>query len=902
MRLLSGEPMTILDPERWQVLSGYLESALDLPDGERELWVEALRARDEALGADVQELLDERAVIARKAFLESSAISLSSFGIYAGQRIGPYTITTLLGQGGMGMVWLAERDDGRFERRVAVKFLKLAIAGSTAERFRREGRILARLTHPRIAQLLDAGVAAAGEPYLIIEYVDGQPIDDYCDRHRLDIRARIRLFLEVLSAVSHAHANLIVHRDIKPSNILVDEKGDPKLLDFGIARILDATADPGITQERSMTPGYASPEQVRGLSPAVTSDVYSLGAVLYKLLAGRSPHALDRSESRMIEDAAYASDPPPPSRFNRALPRDLDCIVGMALRKEPVDRYRSVDALAGDLQAFLDARPVTARSGNAWYRSQRFLRRYRLPVVTVALVIASLSAGVLIANQQRRLAERRFAQLKSFANRVIELDPVLQQLPGSIGARQQVVSVTLEYLRGLAAETHDDPALLQELADAYTRIARVQGVPTAVNLGKPADAEASLQQAEALVERLLTLRPRDPAALSLAMDIAHYRMVLAESSARAIDKTSRVAAPPALVYAREAAARADLLLTAPNADRDDIVAVFGNIALTYLNMRRYSEALPYARRAIELARPVPLSQIRMAQGLSLVASALRYQGDLDGALDAVRQARQMAESASYHSALDRQLNLYGVLLREGQILGQVDNVSLDRRDDAIEPLQKAIDLNDTIARQEPKDNVSRTRVSTTAGDLGAVLSDRDPERALRVYDLGLSRLAEMAPAPSALRQKARLLAASSSPLRRLGRRTEASQRVDAAVKIMASSSAQDDYPDLIAPSVVVTRARSDALADEGRFKEASALYQQLLDRVTAIGAVPMSDLRDATTVSTLNAGLADLCRRAGDSAECARFEQRRRELWQHWIDILPGNAYVLRQLAAIKAQ
>jgi len=216
----------------------------------------------------VQELLDERAVIARKAFLESSAISLSSFGIYAGQRIGPYTITTLLGQGGMGMVWLAERDDGRFERRVAVKFLKLAIAGSTAERFRREGRILARLTHPRIAQLLDAGVAAAGEPYLIIEYVDGQPIDDYCDRHRLDIRARIRLFLEVLSAVSHAHANLIVHRDIKPSNILVDEKGDPKLLDFGIARILDATADPGITQERSMTPGYASPEQVRGLSPA----------------------------------------------------------------------------------------------------------------------------------------------------------------------------------------------------------------------------------------------------------------------------------------------------------------------------------------------------------------------------------------------------------------------------------------------------------------------------------------------------------------------------------------------------------------------------------------------------------------------------------------------------------
>ena len=269
--------MSTLSPEQWQLLSPYLDQALAMSHDERAAWLRSLSEQNPALGEQLVALLDEHRVLMQEGFLESSGCFLPSAPGLAGQTLGPYTLIASIGQGGMGSVWLAERSDGRFERRVAVKFLNFARMGKSGEeRFRREGSILARLAHENIAELADAGVSAAGQPYLVLEYVEGEHIDRYCDHRRLDVEARVRLFLEVLAAVAHAHSNLIVHRDLKPSNVLVSNDGQVKLLDFGIAKLLEGEGQEGsatlLTVEggRAMTPEYAAPEQVTG-APVTTA-------------------------------------------------------------------------------------------------------------------------------------------------------------------------------------------------------------------------------------------------------------------------------------------------------------------------------------------------------------------------------------------------------------------------------------------------------------------------------------------------------------------------------------------------------------------------------------------------------------------------------------------------------
>ena len=289
-----------MNGERWRAVSPLLDRALELSDAERAAWLERLRRRDPTMADDVESLLERRGATGWDGFLQSRPILPAAS--LAGQTMGAYTLERILGQGGMGAVWLAKRSDGRFEGRAAVKLLNLALVGrSGEERFRREGTILARLTHPHIARLFDAGVSAAGQPFLVLEYVEGDPIERFCEDHGLSVEERLRLFLDVLDAVAHAHANLIVHRDIKPSNVLVDANGDVKLLDFGIAKLLQDEADAGeataLTREggSALTPEYAAPEQVRGDPVTTATDVYALGVVLYELVTGRRPYRVSRS-------------------------------------------------------------------------------------------------------------------------------------------------------------------------------------------------------------------------------------------------------------------------------------------------------------------------------------------------------------------------------------------------------------------------------------------------------------------------------------------------------------------------------------------------------------------------------------------------------------------------------
>ena len=408
--------MSGLGRERWQILRPYLDHALELAGDERIAWLESLRAQDPTLVADLLALLAERTALSQEGFLEGRAPLPPPGAWLAGQTIGAYTLVSIIGQGGMGSVWLARRSDGRFEGQAAVKLLNASLVGhASEERFRREGSILARLTHPHIAHLVDAGVSTTGQPYLVLEYVEGQQIDRYCDAKALGVEARVGLFLDVLTAIAHAHANLIVHRDIKPSNVLVATDGQVKLLDFGIAKLIEGEAAgeaTALTREggRALTPEYAAPEQVTGGPITIATDVYALGALLYLLLCGHHPAGEARRSPAELLRAIVDVEPPRLSeaaqdpKARRPLKGDLDTIVAKALKKRPAERYASVTALADDLKRYLDHQPISARPDTPAYRAAKFVRRNRAPVALAALALVALLAGVAGTITQARRA------------------------------------------------------------------------------------------------------------------------------------------------------------------------------------------------------------------------------------------------------------------------------------------------------------------------------------------------------------------------------------------------------------------------------------------------------------------------------------------------------------------
>jgi serine/threonine protein kinase/predicted negative regulator of RcsB-dependent stress response len=416
-----------IDARSWQELSKLLDTALDLPPERRDAWLDTLGSEFDALKPRLRELLSRSVGVETGDFLgtlpriELPAPAVST-PYQAGFEIAGYRLLRELGSGGMGSVWLAERTDGMVNRAVALKLPHGAwIAAGLAERMAREREILASLNHPNIATLYDAGVTSEGQPFLALEYVEGRPIDDYCRDHSLDLRSRLKLFAQVGHAVAHAHAKLVVHRDLKPSNILVTAEGQVRLLDFGIAKLLevDKIAEGHLTEltGRALTPDYASPEQIQGEPITTASDVYSLGVILYELLTGERPYRLKRDSRGALEDAIVLSDPRRPSdvvakNMRSALRGDLDVIALKALKKRPDERYATVNALVEDVYRFLDRRPVLARPDSAVYRLRRFLARNRLAASAATLVAVALIAGTAISAWQARLAiaERQYAQ------------------------------------------------------------------------------------------------------------------------------------------------------------------------------------------------------------------------------------------------------------------------------------------------------------------------------------------------------------------------------------------------------------------------------------------------------------------------------------------------------------
>ena len=426
------------DKARWQALSPLLDELMELDPPTRVARLVTLRSEGCAVADDLEALLAQQAAVERDQFLENPVLRRTVAPTLEGQVVGSYTLERLLGQGGMGAVWLAHRNDGRYEARVAIKLLNAALLGPGGlERFQREGRALGRLTHPNIGRLVDAGVTQAGQPYLVLEYIEGEAISRWCDARGLDSAARVRLFMDVLAAVAHAHAKLILHRDLKPANILVTPEGQVKLVDFGVAKLLDDGAGApasALTQlaGHAFTPEYAAPEQVLGGEVTSATDVYALGVLLYVLLTGRHP-TLDEDTAPLARLRAIVdTDPARPSdarggerapdgrrrsQHLRALRGDLDNIVLKALKKDPAERYRTVEALAEDLRRYLDDEPVSARADSFAYRASKFVARNKLAVGAAVIVLLTVIVATAISIRQAIEATRQRDRALSLAAR-----------------------------------------------------------------------------------------------------------------------------------------------------------------------------------------------------------------------------------------------------------------------------------------------------------------------------------------------------------------------------------------------------------------------------------------------------------------------------------------------------
>jgi tetratricopeptide (TPR) repeat protein len=447
---------------------------------------------------------------------------------FAGARLGAYRVVREIGRGGMGSVYLAERDDDQFHKLVAIKVVKRGMdTEEVLGRFRHERQILAGLEHAYIARLIDGGTTPDGRPFFVMEKVEGQPVDVYCREHNLNLKSRLRLFVRICEAVSYAHSNLVVHRDLKPGNILVTAEGVPKLLDFGVAKLLDPDADSGLTSTvygaGPLTPEYASPEQVRGLPVTTSTDVYALGAILYELLTGTRAQKIDTRTPAEIERIVCETQPPRPSvaSLTLRLDGDLDNIVWMAMQKERERRYQSVDQFAEDIRRYLEARPLLARRDSLWYRSLKFARRRRYALAAAAAILASLVGGIVIAFSEareakaarhaaelnrdaaigeRQRAEQRLAQIVNLSNRSLsDVYGLMERLPGAVPARKELLSAMLDFLEKLSKEAGNDDRLKLSLAKAYLRLGNLQGDPDSPNIGDTAGALKSFQTASALL-------------------------------------------------------------------------------------------------------------------------------------------------------------------------------------------------------------------------------------------------------------------------------------------------------------------------------------------------------------------------------------------------------------------
>ena len=641
----------------------------------------------------------------------------NSFDPEPGTRIGAYILREKIGEGGMGIVYLADRADGQFEQRVAIKLVQGG--ASLTARFLRERQILARLVHPRIARLIDGGITEQGHPYMVMEYFAGEPISDYCRNGKLNVRQSLELFRRVCEAVEYAHRNLVVHRDLKPANILVSADGEIKLLDFGIAKLIDRrnNGDSTAAGLHLFTPDYASPEQIRGEEITTAADVYSLGTVLYELLAGRSPHRLKTYTPSEITQVICV-DPAPELKLGN----ELDQIVAMALRKEPERRYPSVAAMSEDVGRFLSNHPVLARGDSAWYKTRKFLRRHYVPVIAAALAVLSLAAGLGVAAWQAKVAERRFTQVRKLARTVLfDFDAKIRDIAGSTAARDFLAKTAVEYLDSLSRDAAGDMGLKQELAAAYEKVGDVQGEPARPNLGQRQNALENYKKSLDLWKGMKEGQGQDLVASARLMlkrqAILGQKQLLDEGRAMAERAWQR------------------------EPEREDALAVVvqavQNTGQYFSNRSEFDEAIRQYRQAGEMAtvweKKWPGKRAELAGTgcwLRLGDAALR-KGEPREALAAFDKAeagngRLLAGNPEDVEHLRRAFKLQFL---KGHALGNPDYFHLGQTAEARRCYERAVALSEKLLKADPKSALARGDLSDAYWALAVTISPSEGKRA-----------------------------------------------------------------------------------------------------------------------------------------------------------------------------
>ncbi len=810
------------------------------------------------------------------------------------RRCGPYQLMQLIGRGGMGAVFRAERVDGEVRQQVAVKLMQGG-AGDPLQRqrFLQERQILAGLSHPNIASLLDAGHTADGQPYFVLELVEGRPIDEFCEG--LTARRKIELFLQVCDAVSFAHTRFVVHRDIKPGNILVTAGGVPKLLDFGIAKMLGFDAGVTLTWQRVMTPAYGSPEQATGGQITTASDTYSLGAVLYKLLTGHAPLEIDGASPEALLAAVRTHDAPRASRWNSELKGDLDAILSKALRGEPGERYATVEQLSGDLRSYLHWMPVRARQGELLYRTRKFVRRAWIPLTAALLVAAALAVGLVVALGARRLAERRFRIARELAGDLFGVEDRVRDLPGSTAARQYIADKALQYLNDLSAEANERDLQL-ELAEAYQRTADVLSRRGDSSLGRDADAFAALERGDRLLAKAMAARPNDRAALRARIENRLDTLMLKTDKGQKNRTAELVQQLTPLVdrFVAGNLATADLKLAA---------SACASLRRALTNLDRNREAgrfaelsLQYSRRYAETVR-TPEAFVRYAAMSRSYASFLRYDGQLEKSLAVLDEARQTLEKLP--EGKRQQIELSAVLYYIGLVNSESDALGLDRPAAAIPALERSVAISRKLMAADRKDHGARVDFVQSELRLASLLRFTHPSAAIPLFDEAWEVI-RAEPEGSFLRAEymTRVAAESTYALRDLGRAAEARRRLTE-VKTMF-------YPKALAGNMVpsaysaeqdLVEAEADLQAASGNPKAAIATYRLLLGKYQATNYRPRESLIDALALSSMQDRLTALCRQAGDAAADG-IAADRMALWQYWNRRLENNSFVLHQLNA----
>ena len=777
-----------MTPERWKQIRDLFDAAVERSQEERTAFLQQACGPDQELRGEVDSLLDAHAGSSRLMAQPAAALAAASLlsvlprtarpeEAMEGRRLGPYKILRRIGSGGMGSVYAAARADEQFEKIVAVKIVKPGLDNATiVRRFRNERQVLASLEHPNIGRLLDGGTTSEGLPYLVMEYIEGTPLDQYCDHHRLSVAERLALFRVVCEAVHCAHQNLVVHRDLKPGNILVTAQGVPKLLDFGIAKLLRpeysnqalGQTTPGT---HPMTPKYASPEQVRGEPITTASDQYSLGVLLYLLLTGQSPYGRAESRGDLIE-AICEADPEAPSEVASRLdpspcagrsttPRglagllrgDLDAILLTTLRKEPQRRYASVERLSEDIRKHLFQLPVSARNLTTAYRVHKFILRHTAAVAAAILVSLALLASTVTsayyartARREKVIAERRFQDVRQLARFVLlEFDDAIRS--GETSARKVLLDKGLDYLHRLSLESAGDPQIQSELMDGYLKVGDVQNNLYGPHLGERAGAKQSYRKALEIAGALADAEPANQAA---RRNIARASGKLGDLAALGGDRKE------ALDHYRRALGVFEALAgkTPAGEARRDIVEITPRIGLLQYQigdlrgaLASYSRSLALAEQWTDQDARNPEARRAFALASYRVGEMMARSGQTQAGLERLRRGLATFEDllTASPTSPEARRDLSAVSLVYGDILS---TAGMDK--DAIESFRRALSLSESLAREDPRNKQYQRDVCAALGRLADLLAKAGQMGEARVVtQRALAELRELVDLPEA---------------------------------------------------------------------------------------------------------------------------------------------------------